>query len=158
MRHASWSLQNEPRFQSMGTTPSEAPQPSAHQKHQIGKLTPWMANDFTEVSNATFLSLGWHLRFDAWHSRDADSESWQGAGFRPRHRKCLSTQLRTLRPHSRSTSLTATRGKGGTCVSKSCMLAMPTLNLGRVQAFDRNPANASQHTCRRSDPTLARHR
>ena len=28
----------------------------------------------------------------------------------------------------------------------------------QVQAFDRNPANASQHTCRHSDPTLARHR
>ena len=54
---------------------SEAPQPSAHQKHQIGKLTPWMANDFTEVSNATFLGLGWHLRFDVLHSRDLDSES-----------------------------------------------------------------------------------
>ena len=47
---------------------------------------------------------------------------------------------------------------GGTCVSKSCILAMPTLSLGRVQAFDRNHASDSPHKCRHLHPTLARHR
>ena len=59
-----------------------------------------MTNDFTELSNATFLGLGWYLRFEVLHSRDTDSESWQGAGVRPQPRGCFSTHVDARIPPS----------------------------------------------------------
>ena len=149
MRHASWSLQNEPRFQSMGPTPFLALSEANSQRIRSIKLktnsldgqrfhrgeqcdVPWfgVALAFRRLafSRSRFRILtkcrlaiatpqmllhtnvdarippsldiadghaggGGHLRLKVLHSRDADTESWQGAGFRPQPRERSSLHM-----------------------------------------------------------------